>query len=510
MSLSVPQATMPPPPWRAAGLAVLVALLVVAGAYWDTLTAIVSIWSRSGTFTHGFLIVPIVVFLVWRQRAELQVLTPKPAPLALLFLAGLVVLWSAARVLDVNAAQHFAVVLMIPATLWLLLGNAVMMRLIFPMAYLLFAVPFGEFLVPGLQDITAIITVKALQFTGIPVFWEGRYFYIPSGSFEVAEACSGVRYLIASLALGTLYAYVSYHSLWRRAALIALAVAVPVIANGVRAYGIVMIAHLSDYQLAVGVDHFIYGGVFFGTVMLLLFWLGNYFRDAPAAPVAGPPVPNIDTLSVSGADWGWRAAALAVVLCGPLLGFVLQPDDAAAPGFDVRLPAGSGAWSGPHASVDPWRPQYMGASAEQRVEYRHDHGSVHVYIAYYAQQRPGAELVNSENTLFDRLNERRLDAGVETITLDDGAPWTVRALRINTGHGERLIWSWYVVAGKTTVNPIVAKLYEVRARVFGARSGSALIALAADEAEAPQAARVRLQEFLSSLRRPLNASVGGE
>lgn len=495
---------------QALWLAVSAALVVWVGAYWSTLVSIVSIWSRSGTFTHGFLIVPIVMFLVWQQRAELRMSAPRPAPLALLLLAGLVLSWYAARLLDVIAGQQFAVVMMIPAMLWVLLGGAVMRHLVFPMAYLLFAVPFGEFLVPGLQDITAVITVKALQFTGIPVLWEGRYFYIPSGSFEVAEACSGVRYLIASLALGTLYAYISYHSWRRRTAFILLSAAVPVIANGIRAYGIVMIAHLSDYKLALGVDHFIYGWVFFGVVMLLLFWLGNYFRDAPEPRIAAGPVSDPAAMLPAGSPWNWRLAAFAILLCGPLLDIGLQRDSYPAEEFALRLPNGTGEWNGPHATVDPWLPKFNGASLQQRAEYRGDRKSVQVYVAFYAHQQQGSELVNSENILFDRVAERRLGEDVETITLGDGTPWTVRALRIHAAHGDRLIWSWYVVAGQSTANPVLAKLYEVRARVLGVHSGSALIALATDDAEDPQNAKTRLQGFLNDFRRPLNASVGGE
>ena len=513
MNASVPHSNvqvMPTPQWRATGLAVAVALAVMGGAYWDTLVSIVLIWSRSETFTHGFLIVPIVGFLVWQQRAELRLLTPQPAPVALLFLAGAVLLWCVGRLLVVNVVQHFAVVMMIPALLWWLLGHAVIRRLAFPMAYLLFAVPFGEFLVPTLQDITATISVRALQHTGIPVLWEGRYFYIPSGSFEVAEACSGVRYLIASLALGTLYAYLTYHSLWRRTAFIALAIVVPVIANGVRAYGIVMIAHLSDYQLAVGVDHFIYGWVFFGTVMLVLFWLGNYFRDAPVVPIVGGSAPTADVVTDSNLRWGWWGVALAIVLCGPLLNFWLQRDNTAPATFDLRLPTGVGRWSGPHPSIDAWLPKFHGATTQQRGEYRGDGPSVQVYVVYYAQQRAGAELVHAENTLFDSLNERRLGESIETIAVTDGTSWSVRALRVHTGYGERLIWSWYVVADHATGNTIVAKLLEARARVFGVRGGSALIALATNDAENAEAARARLQAFLSDMRQPLNASVGDD
>jgi hypothetical protein len=62
---------------------------------------------------------------------------------------------------------------------------------------------------------------------------------------------------------------------------------VPVIANGLRAYMIVMIGHLSGMALATGVDHLIYGWLFFGLVMFIMFWIGSYWReDTAAAPAA--------------------------------------------------------------------------------------------------------------------------------------------------------------------------------------------------------------------------------
>src|SRR5439155_6497987 len=96
----------------------------------------------------------------------------------------------------------------------------------------------------------------------------------------IVEGCSGVRYLIASFTVGVLFAYLSYHKLWKRLLFAAMSIIVPIIANGFRAYLIVMIAHLSDNKLAHGIDHFIYGWVFFGLVMLLLFWIGSFWRDS--------------------------------------------------------------------------------------------------------------------------------------------------------------------------------------------------------------------------------------
>jgi exosortase len=96
------------------------------------------------------------------------------------------------------------------------LGWKVARRMTFPLLFLFFAVPFGEFTQPKLMDWTAYFTILGLRLTGIPVYSEGQNLVIPSGSWSVIEACSGVRYLIASVTVGTLFAYLTYHSLRRR------------------------------------------------------------------------------------------------------------------------------------------------------------------------------------------------------------------------------------------------------------------------------------------------------
>src|SRR5205814_10510601 len=122
-----------------------------------------------------------------------------------------------------------------------------------------------------------------LRWSGVPVYREANHFIIPSGAWSVVEACSGIRYIIASVMVGTIYAAIAYRSTRRRVAFLAASVLVPILANWLRAYMIVMLAHLSSNKIAVGVDHLIYGWIFFGLVMVLLFWVGSFWRedDAP-------------------------------------------------------------------------------------------------------------------------------------------------------------------------------------------------------------------------------------
>ncbi len=281
--------------------AVLLTLTAIAGiliVYHETTASMISIWMRSETFAHGFLIFPFSAYLIWGQRKRLSKVFFQPSPLALLVLASLGFSWLLATLASVQVFKQFLLIAMIPAAVWAILGRRMVWALAFPLAYLVLAVPFGEALIPPLIDFTADFTVKALQLTGIPVYREGSFFSIPSGNWSVVEACSGIRYLIASFTLGTLYAYLTYHSLKRRLIFIALSLIVPIVANGIRAYMIVMTGHLSDMQLAVGVDHLIYGWVFFGFVMLLLFWIGSFWREDDntyANDSAGPATETEET-----------------------------------------------------------------------------------------------------------------------------------------------------------------------------------------------------------------------
>jgi exosortase len=109
------------------------------------------------------------------------------------------------------------------------------------------------------MDRTADFTVAAIRASGVPVHREGNYFLIPSGRWSIVEACSGLRYLIASFMVGCLYAYLSYRSPVRRATFIAASIVVPIVANWLRAYMIVMHGHLPSNRIAVGDDHFISG-----------------------------------------------------------------------------------------------------------------------------------------------------------------------------------------------------------------------------------------------------------
>ena len=121
--------------WRIHLIIFSIALTFLLIAYWGTVFNIVSIWWNSRTFNHGFLIIPICLYLIWERKNEVIKLPPHPALLGWILLFLLALIWLIASIADVQVVQQIAVILMIPALVYVLLGQDVVKSTFFPLAY---------------------------------------------------------------------------------------------------------------------------------------------------------------------------------------------------------------------------------------------------------------------------------------------------------------------------------------------------------------------------------------
>lgn len=491
---------------KVAALLTLATVTAILISYHETTWSMVSIWERSETFAHGFLIFPFSAYLIWGQRKHLGTIFSRPNPFALLVLAGLGFSWLLATLASVQVFEQFLLITMIPVAVWAILGTRMVWALAFPLAYLLLAVPFGEIFIPPLIDFTADFTVMALQLTGIPVYREGAFFAIPSGNWSVVEACSGLRYLIASFTLGTLYAYLTYRSLRRRLIFVALSVIVPIIANGIRAYLIVMTGHLSDMQLAVGVDHLVYGWVFFGFVMLLLFWIGSYWREDDSeyesATAGQHPEPGLKPHSnVSLKSTVLSAGAvLAIAFIWPAYAAYLKNVISHGTELDIDIPGVPEKWQIVPGQVSNWQPTYVGAAAQLRQHYRNSERSVDLYISYYRDQQQGAELINSRNILVPEIGSDWHNVREDTRIISlDSRQETVNQNQLHSSPKKLLVWRWYWLGEEVTANPYLAKFILAKNKLLGRGDDGAEIMVATRYEEIPDEAVPVLQDFLGDM-----------
>ena len=185
-------------------LALAAVALVLGFAFLDSLKSVISVWN-SESFAHGWIIPPISAWLVWRRRTDLArcVLAPFwPAIAGLLAFGGA---WLVGRLAGVNTVEQFAIVGMVQCAVALVLGWDVYRTIAFPLLFLLFAVPFGQFLQPPLMDLTADFAVAAIHVTGIRLVREGLHVQWPTGRWSVVVACSVLHDPLAAIPLGCIY-----------------------------------------------------------------------------------------------------------------------------------------------------------------------------------------------------------------------------------------------------------------------------------------------------------------
>ena len=293
----------------------------------------------------------------------------------------------------------------LPVAVWAVLGGAVAAQMIFPLAFLLLAVPVGEVRIPPLIDFTAAFVVLGLKLSGVAVLREGNQLTLSNSTRSVVEACSGLRYLIACATVGLLFAYLSYRSWWRRLLCVGAALVVPITANGLRAYLIVMLGYASDMKLAAGIDHLIYGWVFFGVIMFFFLSVASRFSDVasqnresrPVKTPAGSGTSRARLISVGG-------AALLLVAMWPA--WASQVESHKLPGgTHFSFSASIGSWARAHRDLG-WSPYYVGADLAEAALYGRGGELVGVHVAFYRSQSQGAELINSSNLLVKQETGR--------------------------------------------------------------------------------------------------------
>jgi exosortase A len=333
-NLSRPALALPPATRQAQAWAVPLVVLAfgLAGLGWvfrAEAVAAVTVWESSAAYNHCWLVLPVALWLGWTRRHRLAGLGPRPTAWAALPALASGLAWLLAERLGVMEGRQFAALGVALSLVLAVLGWRVCRAMAAPLGYLIFLVPFGAFLVPALQQVTAATIVFGLEVLDIPHHADGLIIELAAGQFLVAEACAGLRFIIASLAFGALYALVMFKSPGRRLLVMGLAVVVPVVANGLRALGIVLLGHHLGSAEAAAADHLIYGWVFFSVVILLLVLAGLPFReDRPEAAPRFPPPPAAP----------WRGAALAGATALTLAGGLAMPGMAAA--LDREVVAG--------------------------------------------------------------------------------------------------------------------------------------------------------------------------
>ncbi len=486
--------------WRASGILLVALLLLTFFLYQQPVLYLIGKWNElgEGEYGHGYLVLLISAYMIFYNRQRLVVLVPCPEYKAIVAVALASILWMMASLVDIEMLQPVGLLLLVLSIVWASLGIGVTRVLAFPVLYIGFAIPVWAPLAPILQELTADAVFWMVRVIEVPALRIENMIVLPSGKLSIEEACAGLRYLMAALALGAFFAYLNYITFYSRLIVVLVAAGAAVLANIVRVFIIVYFAYTTDMQHPLLNDHVNLGWYLFGgLIVFLLFFEGVLHRKyAPDSHRRLDSVEREQPLCDKG-KWQYITFILIAVMfisAAPIIVFLInkqsQSDTALV---QMAVPLQVGEWVRKDAVKDDWMPQYRGAIVHKMTYSDENNRPVHLYFGIYPKQSQGEELINDLNRISD---DKVWHIGPQRAKQYNAGGQLVLEQLLEKGDGtQRLVWYWYHVAGQDTVNKYQAKALQVLGFLNGKRQAS-VVAIAARLDDEPDRTREILGQFI--------------
>lgn len=479
--------------WRGHGMALAGLWAALLLAFARDAADMAVIWWTNSTFGHCLIVLPLIGWLAHIRMPALRAIEPEGWPPGLAWLAPGALAWLLGDASGLGVARHAGLVVMMQGALAAMLGREAVRLLAFPLAYAFFLVPMGAEIVPALQILTARLAMAMLGWVGVPAYLDGIFITTATGYFKVAEACAGAKFVIAMAAYAVLVGHLCFRRWGRRCLFFGAAIAIAILANGVRAFATILVAHRTGIDAALGFDHVVYGGIFFALVIALVMaaaW--PFFDRSPLEqPVAtghgGIEKPVRSSLLL---------AALLLILAPPLWSHAASRATSAPLPAALKPPVVPG-WRIVRTSMAyPWQPRFDGADRLALWRYADGRGrTVDLALAAYGAQQEGRELVGYGQGAVDERSEWSWSAAAP-------APAGAKGARITApGPVVRQVWSFYRIGtGDFTGDAARVKLETMRARLLGADQRALAILLSAEDGRG-QRADEAMRDFARALGR---------
>jgi exosortase D (VPLPA-CTERM-specific) len=512
------------PIWTLGLLAGLAALLYLAFA-----NAIAFMWGQWSLdeFSHGYLIPFIAAFLVWQRRDALQRTPFKGSWAGVAIVALGIGLEIAGRLTALFVIQHVAMLVVLAGLVLALAGAQAFRILAAPLGVLVFMIPLPNILLntlsSELQLISSSFGVGLMRLAGITVFLEGNVIDLGSYKLEVAEACSGLRYLLPLMTLAFLMACFYRASWWKRIVLFLVSIPITLLMNSLRIAAIGVMVDRWGPAMAEGLLHQVQGWMMFmlsiGVLLLVVRVLSRLGHDhrpwrelfslelPPAIPAHVPRQARVLPAPLLCAGAMVVAFSVAAFLMPAPSGHVPERESFAS------FPLQFGGWTGRREAMEPVYLDALKLDDYLMANYLStDQRPVNLYVAWYDNQVAGEATHSPKGCLPGggwRIEDFR-QTPVNGVRID-ARPLKVNRALISYGGQRQLVYYWFQQRGRIVTSEYLVKWYLLVDAVTRHRTDGALVRLivplsaANSEADADR----ELQGFIADIAPRLERFVPG-
>jgi exosortase D (VPLPA-CTERM-specific) len=479
-----------------------VVALAVAGTFalslwlfWDGLSRMWGWWIDSPEYSHGLLIPPIAAFLIWQQKDRLERVSFSGSwwGVSLVLLGGALLV--VGQLGTIYTLIQYAYLVTLFGLALALTGAAAFRWIFMPLFILIFMVPLPEFVLANLstklQLLSSQLGVWFMRLFDISVYVEGNVIDLGGYKLQVAEACSGLRYLFPLMTLGFLMGYFYKGATWKRIALFLSSIPITLLMNSFRVGTIGLMVEHWGIGMAEGFLHEFQGwAVFMASAGLMLGEIAvlNRIGREPGTwrqlfgvefPAASPRDARVARRSLPAS---FLAACALLLIFAMVTSLIPRPSEIypARTSF-ADYPMELGPWHGRLESMEGVYLDALKLDDYLMADYVNAEGrSVNLYIAYYNSQRKGEAVHSPRSCLpgggwqmqgFSRSKLQGTSVG--------GTPLEVNRALITLGDRRELVYYWFQQRGRVITNEFAVKWYLFWDALTRHRTDGALVRLIA-------------------------------
>ena len=505
----------------------LVALAAVALGvlFWEALENMENFW-QTPEYNHGYIIPFVALYLLWLRSKELQATPLQGSWLGLGLVALSLVFLALGELSAVFQISQYGFVLAFWALVYSASGSRGIRLLWVPLLYLAFMVPLPNFLetklTASLQLMSSQIGVAVIRMAGISVFLEGNVIDLGSYQLQVAEACSGMRYLFPLLSFGFLCAVLFRGRWWQRLILLVATVPITIFMNSFRIGVIGILVNHFGIAQAEGFLHDFEGWVVFMASVGVLFsivWIFARMERRPFLEIFGLDIPPVSDLTnmVRNLRPNWQiGTAVGVLMVAALASQTIERPPVLIPERDrlALFPSQVGDFEGRETFIDQIYIDALKVSDYLMSNYQRpaEQQPVQLWIAYYDSQVKGASVHSPQACLpgggwqIDSFDVREIPG-----VLPDGSALRVNRVEIAMGEERQLVYYWFAQRGRVITNEFAVKWFIFWDGLTRNRTDGALVRVTTfvgDAAQLPEA-EARLEAFVRAADPRLNYFLPG-
>jgi len=262
---------------QAARFSILLIALLIASfiiAYYPVWKRLILNWYSSDEYSHGFFIVPLACFILWKKREILAEIPARPSLWGLTLVLFSLLIYLFAHFAEISTLTSFSMVLLFAGIIIYFYGFKMLKELSFPLFLLLFMIPipaqiYSALTIP-LQLFVTKVSVWLSAHVGIPIYREGNVIHLPDRTMQVVQACSGLRSIISLLTLSAILGYFTLKSNFLRSILFLSGIPAAIFVNIIRILLLIFAFHYLNYDLTTGTIHTVFGIIIFMLALVFI------------------------------------------------------------------------------------------------------------------------------------------------------------------------------------------------------------------------------------------------